>query len=128
MVKNINQENVETIVQSHSYVYGGLIGSYDFVTQNMYNPTGNPHFQEYIEHLDEEYFTMGYDAAYYNQNIFQIYTTKTPEELLEIIDNASKPYECIIQGGIKIEEGHFSIINEDIVEGIMNKNNQIKTK
>lgn len=127
MGKNINQENVETIIQSHSYVYGGLIGSYDFVTQSMYNPISNPHFQEYKECLDEEYFKMGYDAAYH-QNIFQIYTTKTPEELLEIIDNASKPYECIIQGGIKIEEGHFSIINEDIVEGIMNKNNQIKTK
>ncbi len=123
----MSQENIETIVQSHSYVYGGLIGSYDFVVQSMYNPVGNLHFQEYKEYLDGEYFKMGYDAAYYDQNIFKIYTTKTPEELLEIINNASKPYECIKKGGIEIEEGHFKVINEDKVKDIMNEGN-IKTK
>lgn len=120
----MSQENIETQIQSLSYAYGGLIGSYDFVTQNMYNPTGNPHFQEYIEHLDEEYFKMGYDAAYYNQNIFQIYTTKPPEELLEVINNASKLHECIKKGYIKITpKGELEVTNEEEVAKTMDEEN-----
>ncbi len=72
--------------------------------------------------MDKEYYEEGYHDAYTQQgvyNIFTVYQEKTPEELLHDIENASKPYECIINGGIKIRSGEFRIVNPKIVNDIM---------
>lgn len=121
MIQN-NKENYETVVQSHSYVFGGLIGSYDRMTGNPYGINKNERYEKYCDYMDKEYYEEGYHDAYTQKglnNIFAVYQEKTPEELLHDIENASKPYECILNGGIKIRSGEFRIVNPQIVNDIM---------
>lgn len=53
MIKN-NKENYETVVQSHSYVFGGLIGSYDRMTGNPYGINKNKRYEKYCNYMDKE--------------------------------------------------------------------------
>ena len=124
----MEQENRETVVQSHSYVFGGLIGTYNKITNQAYAPD-NDYFNKYKEYIDEEYYKMGYTDSYNETGVFNAYKVKTPEELLEIINNASKLYECIIQGAVVIEDdGHFSVKDKNKTEDVMNEQSQSKVK
>ena len=126
MIQN-NKENYETVVQSHSYVFGGLIGCYDRIVGNPYGINKNKRYEKYRDYMDKEYYEEGYHDAYTQQgvyNIFAVYQEKTPEELLHDIENASKPYECILNGGIKIKSGEFKIVNPKIVNDIMEQGDE----
>ncbi len=117
-----NKQGNETVIESHSYVFGGLIGSYDRITNRPYSAENNNYYQKYNNYIDKEYYEEGYSIAYTKEgldNVFSIYQQKDPEELLKDIEYASKPYECISKGGIIIENGSFKIINQNIVNKII---------
>ena len=124
----MEQENRETVVQSHSYVFGGLIGTYNKITNQAYAPD-NDYFNKYKEYIDEEYYKMGYTDSYNESGVFNAYKVKTPEELADDIEKASKLYECIVQGAVKITAaGNFEVRDKDKTEGIMNEQSQSKVK